>query len=40
MRKANAMMTALIMVLFLVHMIWGSLELAGMLPEAAPFIRL
>lgn len=30
MRKINALITPLIMVLFLVHMIWGGLELAGM----------
>lgn len=32
MRKANAIITSLIMILFLIHMIWGSLELAGMTP--------
>ena len=31
MRKANAIITALIMILFLIHLIWGGLELAGML---------
>ncbi len=30
MRRANAVVTALIMVLFLIHMIWGGMELAGM----------
>ena len=30
MRKANAVLTALIMVLFLVHMVWGGLVMAGM----------
>lgn len=30
MRKANAIVTVLMMVLFLIHMIWGGLELAGM----------
>lgn len=30
MRKANAIVTVLIMVLFLIHLIWGGLELAGM----------
>ena len=32
MRRANAIITSLIMILFLIHMIWGSLELAGMTP--------
>lgn len=31
MRKANAIVTVLIMVLFLIHMIWGGMELAGMI---------
>ena len=30
MRKANAIVTVLIMILFLIHMIWGGMELAGM----------
>lgn len=30
MRRANAVLTSLIMILFLIHMIWGSLELAGL----------
>lgn len=30
MRRANAVLTSLIMILFLLHMIWGSLELAGL----------
>ena len=30
MRKINAVITPIILVLFLVHMIWGGLELAGM----------
>ena len=29
MRRANAILTSLIMILFLIHIIWGSLELAG-----------
>jgi len=29
MRKANAIVTVLILILFLIHLIWGSMELAG-----------
>jgi len=36
MRKANSVITAFIMLLFLIHMIWGGLLLAGMVKGGSP----